>query len=123
MKNYSGTVLKELSMACSTLRLSALARLLKNNKDLLIMRSVFPFILLFFTTIAYGQKKTIDQKVDSVLKLMTLDEKVGQMNQYNGPWEHTGPITEQGDLLRQIKEGKVGSMLNVNGAVHTKDLQ
>ena len=54
---------------------------------------------------------------------MTLDEKVGQMNQYNGPWEHTGPITEQGDLLQQVREGKVGSMLNINGAAHTKDLQ
>jgi len=54
------------------------------------------------STIAFTQKKTIDQKVDSVLKLMTLDEKVGQMNQYNGPWEHTGPITEQGDLFYAV---------------------
>lgn len=70
-----------------------------------------------------AQKKTIDQKVDSVLKLMTLDEKVGQMNQYSGMWEHTGPITEQGDMLEQIKSGKVGSMLNINGVPHTTELQ
>jgi len=70
-----------------------------------------------------AQKKTIDQKVDSVLKLMTLDEKVGQMNQYNGPWAATGPLTNDDNLLSQIKEGKVGSMLNVTGVIRTRDLQ
>ncbi|HEX2609040.1 MAG TPA: glycoside hydrolase family 3 N-terminal domain-containing protein, partial [Flavisolibacter sp.] len=72
---------------------------------------------------AGAQKKTLDQKVDSVLKLMTLDEKVGQMNQYSGPWAHTGPITESGDLLQQVKQGKLGSMLNVNGVAHTREIQ
>src|SRR5881392_2160016 len=70
-----------------------------------------------------AQKKTIDQKVDSVLKLMTLDEKVGQMNQYNGDWEATGPITKDGDKQDQIRKGKVGSMLNVTGVDHTRTLQ
>lgn len=34
-----------------------------------------------------NREKVIEQKADSVLKLMTLDEKIGQMNQYNGDWE------------------------------------
>lgn len=72
---------------------------------------------------AIGQKKTIDQKVDSVLKLMTLDEKVGQMNQYNGDWDATGPITPDGDKQNQIRKGMVGSMLNVTGVDHTRQLQ
>lgn len=67
--------------------------------------------------------KTIDQRVDSVLKLMTLEEKAGQMNQYNGPWAATGPLTNDDKLLDQIKEGKVGSMLNTTGVARTKDLQ
>ncbi|GAB2810680.1 beta-glucosidase BglX [Ferruginibacter profundus] len=70
-----------------------------------------------------AQKKTIDQKVDSVLKLMTLDEKIGQMNQYNGDWQATGPITKDGDKQTQIREGKIGSMLNVTGVDHTRTLQ
>ena len=81
---------------------------------------LFLFTLSFFICDA---QKTIDQKVDSVLKLMTIDEKVGQMNQYSGPWEHTGPITEQGDFLQQVKEGKLGSLLNINGVQHTRELQ
>jgi beta-glucosidase len=68
-------------------------------------------------------KKSIDQKVDSVLKLMTLDEKIGQMNQYNGDWEATGPITKDGDKQNQIRQGMVGSMLNVTGVDHTRTLQ
>src|SRR4030095_13137627 len=70
-----------------------------------------------------AQRKTIDQKVDSVLKLMTLDEKIGQMNQYNGDWEATGPITRDGDKQNQIKKGMLGSMLNVTGVDHTRTLQ
>ncbi len=70
-----------------------------------------------------AQKKSIDQKVDSVLRLMTLEEKVGQMNQYNGDWEATGPITNDGDKQTQIRNGAVGSMLNVTGVAHTRTLQ
>lgn len=84
------------------------------------------FILVFIfllTQSVNAQKKTIDQRVDSVLRLMTLDEKVGQMNQYNGPWAATGPLTNNDNLLTQIKEGKVGSMLNVTGVTRTRELQ
>lgn len=70
-----------------------------------------------------AQQKSIDQKVDSVLKLMTLDEKIGQLNQYNGDWAATGPITKDGDKQNQIRKGMVGSMLNVTGVDHTRTLQ
>jgi beta-glucosidase len=81
------------------------------------------FYILGFALLIKGQKKTIDQRVDSVLRLMSLDEKVGQMNQYNGPWAATGPLTNDDNLLTQIKEGKVGSMLNVTGVARTRELQ
>src|SRR5690349_1950508 len=82
---------------------------------------VLTFIL--FSSLTFAQRKSIDQRVDSVLHLMTLDEKVGQMNQYNGPWAATGPLTNDNNLLSQIKEGKVGSMLNVTGVDRTRELQ
>ncbi|MEP6948677.1 MAG: glycoside hydrolase family 3 N-terminal domain-containing protein [Ginsengibacter sp.] len=84
------------------------------------------FLVIFGTTAFFSsisQKKTIDQKVDSVLKLMTLDEKVGQMNQYNGDFDATGPITPDGDKQNQIRKGMLGSMLNVTGVEHTRQLQ
>jgi beta-glucosidase len=85
------------------------------------------FIFLLFTTAfslpVIAQQKSVDAKVDSVVKLMTLDEKIGQMNQYNGDWSATGPITKDGDKQNQIRKGMVGSMLNVTGVGHTKILQ
>jgi len=72
---------------------------------------------------AQSPRKTIAQKVDSVLHLMTLEEKVGQMNQYNGDWDATGPITKDGDKQEQIRKGMLGSMLNVTGVGHTRELQ
>ncbi|WP_321286649.1 beta-glucosidase BglX [uncultured Sunxiuqinia sp.] len=68
----------------------------------------------------------IDVKVDSLLKLMTLKEKIGQLNQYTSQWEMTGPAPAAEDMqnqLEQIKTGLVGSMLNVTGAEATKEAQ
>jgi beta-glucosidase len=88
------------------------------------LSSLFLFIFIIaFASISDAQTKTIDQKTDSVLKLMTLDEKIGQMNQYNGDWDATGPITNDGDKQNQIRKGMVGSMLNVTGVEHTTQLQ
>ncbi len=89
------------------------------------MKKIFLLAAILFSAVTFlqAQQKTIDQRVDSVLKLMTLDEKVGQMNQYNGPWAATGPLTNDDKLLDQVKEGKVGSMLNVTGAARTRELQ
>lgn len=63
------------------------------------------------------------QRVDSVLKLMTLDEKIGQLNQYTGNWQATGPVVEDPNKIEQIKAGKVGSMLNIKSVKHTRELQ
>lgn len=68
----------------------------------------------------------IDRKVDSVLKLMTLEEKVGQMNQYNGFWDVTGPVPKDGQAAKKyenLKKGLVGSMLNVRGVKDVRALQ
>ncbi|MDP4262747.1 MAG: glycoside hydrolase family 3 N-terminal domain-containing protein [Bacteroidota bacterium] len=88
-----------------------------------ISRLFLSFFLLVAFHTSRSQRKTIDQKVDSVLHLMTLEEKVGQMNQYNGDWDATGPITKDGDKQSQIRSGMVGSMLNVTGVDHTRTLQ
>jgi beta-glucosidase len=60
---------------------------------------------------------TIDYKVDSLMSLMTLDEKIGQMNQYNGFWDITGPKQDKlsQEKITHLKQGLVGSMLNVTG--------
>ncbi len=74
-------------------------------------------------TLQSFKAKTIEEKADSVIALMTLDEKVGQLNQLSGNWE-TGPIL-RGDQnkIELLKEGKIGSMLNIKGCENTRKIQ
>nr|WP_314895513.1 beta-glucosidase BglX [uncultured Flavobacterium sp.] len=74
----------------------------------------------------YSKVNSLETKVDSVLKLMTLAEKVGQLNQYNGFWDITGPTPKEGQAAKKyenLKKGLVGSMLNVKGVKDVKALQ
>ena len=80
------------------------------------------FSLLLVPVSFASQPKSIEQRVDSVMKLMTLDEKVGQLNQYSSSWS-TGPVSPEGDKMQEIKDGKVGSLLNVKGADKTRSMQ
>ena len=52
-------------------------------------------------------------KADSVLKLMTLQEKIGQLNQFTGNWQLTGPLVHDTTKFEKIRSGLVGSMLNI----------
>ena len=55
--------------------------------------------------------KTFEQKADSLLKLMTLDEKIGQLNLLTSDWAVTGPSLSS-NYMELIKEGKVGAIFN-----------
>ncbi len=78
-------------------------------------------LLSLFATASFAQKA--EKFVSELLSKMTLDEKIGQLNQYNGDWGATGKITPDGDKETQIKNGMVGSMLNVAGVDKTRKLQ
>jgi beta-glucosidase len=68
----------------------------------------------------------IDKQVNELLSKMTLEEKVGQMNQYGGFMDFTGPEPNEGQAaskLEHIKKGWVGSMLNVHGVENVKAVQ
>jgi len=49
----------------------------------------------------------INRKVDSLLSIMTLDEKIGQMNQYNGFWDVTGPAPKNRDAKFKFNNLKI----------------
>ena len=71
---------------------------------------------------SYNLDKDIYRKVDSIMSLMTLDEKIGQTIMYSGDWNKTGPYVTS-DNMRFLKEGNLGSMLNVYTSKGTKELQ
>ena len=96
---------------------------MKNPRSLILLTSIF---LVFFSNKISAQELTLEEKVDSVIQLMTIEEKVGQMNLYNGFWDVTGPAPEDGSQklkYENLKAGLVGAMLNVQGADETRKLQ
>src|SRR6266568_3367702 len=55
---------------------------------------------------------TLDARVESSLRSMTLDEKVGQLVQYSAG-QATGPGTGRTDYEDMIARGEIGALLNV----------
>lgn len=48
------------------------------------------------------------QQIDSILSLMSLEEKVGQMTQFTSGWDVTGPVIDE-NYETYLREGKLGS--------------
>jgi beta-glucosidase len=73
-----------------------------------------------------SKANTIPKKVDSLLGLMSIEEKVGQMNLYNGFWDVTGPVPEEGSSktkYEHLRKGWVGAMLSVRGVENVRKIQ
>src|SRR6187551_2679111 len=99
---------------------------MKMQVSLTKLNSVVILTALFLTISC--QKKTaqssvgIDQRVDSVLALMTLEEKIGQLTLYTSDYDVTGPSIRE-NYKDDIKSGRVGAIFNAYGAVYTRKLQ
>lgn len=87
------------------------------------MKKNATLLLLMVSLFATAQQETIDQKVNVLLKKMTIEEKIGQLNQYTGDNSATGPITINPNKQAEIKAGLVGSMLNIIGTKYTRQYQ
>ncbi|MPT32792.1 MAG: beta-glucosidase BglX [Chryseobacterium sp.] len=71
-------------------------------------------------------KKPLEERITLLMNQMTLEEKVGQMNQYNGFWEVTGPAPQGGSSkikYDHLNKGWVGSLLNVRGVQKVREVQ
>jgi beta-glucosidase len=94
------------------------------------MKTLFiPFLMAVMITAACSSKSnqkrlssSIDAKVDSVLRLMTLDEKIGQLTLYTSDMDQTGAFIRK-EYEEDIKKGEVGSIFNAYGAEYTRKLQ
>ena len=74
-------------------------------------------------TVKKNPTDVIDVKVNALLSKMTLEEKIGQLNQYTSDKDATGPVSKSSNKLEEIKQGRLGSMLNVRGAADTRIVQ
>ncbi len=74
-------------------------------------------LALFSASPAFAQRSAAEQKIDSLLARMTLEERLGQLNQLS---VDNQPTPEQ---LALVRKGLVGSFLNLTGAAATRDAQ
>ena len=58
---------------------------------------------------------SLDPKVETLLRAMTLDEKIGQLVQYSAG-QLTGPGTGRTDYDDMIAKGQIGALFNITGA-------
>ena len=81
--------------------------------------SALAILLTLTGAISSAQENTIEKRIDALLGQMTLEEKLGQLQQLDG--EGNGNYRpEHTELARR---GLLGSTLNVRGARRTNDLQ
>ncbi len=64
----------------------------------------------------------IERRVDTLLRRMTLDEKVGQLVLYSAGVP-TGPGTGRADYREQAAKGQIGAIGNLTGVAATNELQ
>ena len=104
-----------------------------------IKQFIIPFFIILFGFSSCTEKTTVaktdlsstsetksDAKMesflDSLTKIMTLEEKIGQLTLMSTDWEKTGPTINE-NYKKLIKEGKVGNIFNAYTVKFTRELQ
>lgn len=67
-------------------------------------------------------RTAIETKIDSLLEIMTLEEKAGQLTLYTSGWTVTGPKLRD-DYLDELKAGRAGNLFNAHTVAYAKELQ
>ena len=95
------------------------------------MRSTLLLIAVFTVShLVYGQTTTVlkpaDKKmkpfIDALMKKMTIDEKIGQLNLPGSGDIVTGQASNS-DIGKKIREGKVGGLFNIKSLAKIKAVQ
>ena len=102
-KHIFKTLISLLMIGCAT------PAILKSDNEKLTQKS-------------FSGDKHIEQRVDSVLRLMTLEEKIGQMTQFSADWSVTGPVMAD-KYQPYLEKGLVGSIFNATSVAGIRKLQ
>jgi beta-glucosidase len=88
-------------------------------------------LLLFSASLFFSCEKNksnqsnqsgIDNRIDSLLKVMTVDEKIGQLNLPSAGAFVTGAV-ESSDIAKKIEQGKVGGLFNIKTVANIRAMQ
>jgi beta-glucosidase len=62
------------------------------------------------------------KKIDSLLNVMTIEEKIGQLNLPSAGYFVTGEAANS-DVGKKIEQGKVGGLFNIKGVANIREMQ
>ncbi|MFA6541923.1 MAG: glycoside hydrolase family 3 N-terminal domain-containing protein, partial [Bacteroidota bacterium] len=89
----------------------------------------FFFVLFFAEALLHAQPSTqllslsTEAKIDSIISLMTVEEKLGQLNQIGGTWYSDKSDRLNEEQTQMLREGKIGSFLGITGNKETGRIQ
>ena len=91
------------------------------------MQKLIPALLLIVALTSCSKSSVekvsnIDNRVDSVLQLMSLEEKIGQLNLPSAGAFVTGAV-ESSDIAKKIEKGMVGGLFNIKSVANIKEMQ
>lgn len=69
-----------------------------------------------------GNNSPYEEQIDSLLSVMTLDEKIGQLTLYTSDMDQTGAFIRP-EYKKDIQSGNVGAIFNAYGSEYTRTLQ
>jgi beta-glucosidase len=89
-----------------------------------MLKKIFIAIAIICTSQLYAQTQETKMKsfIDVLMKKMTLEEKLGQLN-LPGAGDITTGQAGSSDIAKKIKDGKVGGLFNIKGIEKIRDVQ
>lgn len=86
------------------------------------MKRISILLLSLSFVVAFGQSKK-DVFIDNLMKKMTIEEKIGQLNLISPPGNIQTGAAVSSDAENYIKQGKLGAVLNMTGLSRIKETQ
>lgn len=89
------------------------------------LKKLIPFTvfgMLSCSSPRHSVNDSMPAKVDSLLNIMTIEEKIGQLNLPSAGAFTTGEA-ESSDIGKKIEQGKVGGLFNIKGIANVRAMQ
>lgn len=78
-------------------------------------------LIIFGSQLSFAQSWS-DDKIDSLISQMTMEEKIGQLTLFTSDWATTGPSIRD-NYLDDIRSGRAGNIFNAHTAAYNTRLQ
>lgn len=83
---------------------------------------IFIFLITGCKNQLINKLSRYETRADSIIKLMTLEEKIGQLSLFTSDWSSTGPSMRD-DYIDLIRKGKAGAVFNAYTVDYVRSLQ